>query len=63
METQVMRILVSPEVLQTVISDVTVSGQTYGVYSAMTQVLTGGTNNTSLLTGLTVPILLVQKYI
>ena len=63
METQVMRILVSPEVLQTVISDVTVSGQTYGVYSAMTQVLTGGTDNTSLLTGLTVPILLVQNTI
>ena len=41
METQVMRILVSPEVLQTVISDVTVSGQTYGVYSAMTQGFNG----------------------
>jgi hypothetical protein len=62
METQVMRILVSPEVLQTVISDVTVSGQTYGVYSAMTQVLTGGTNDTSLLTGLNRPNLTCSKY-
>jgi hypothetical protein len=61
METQVMRIRVSPEVLETIVSDVTISGETYGVYSAMTQMLTGGTNNTSLFTGLTVPVLLVQN--
>lgn len=35
------------------------TGLTY-VYSSMTQVLTGGTNGTSLLTGLTVPILLTE---
>lgn len=36
------------------------SGQTVGVYSAMTQVLTAGPNGSSLLTGLTVPILITQ---
>jgi hypothetical protein len=61
METQVMRIRVSPEVLMTIVHDVTYSGETYGVYSSMTQTLTGNTNYTSLLTGLTVPILLVQN--
>ena len=61
METQVMRIRVSPEVLKTIVHDVTYSGETYGVYSSMTQTLTGNTNYTSLLTGLTVPILLVQN--
>ncbi len=35
------------------------TGQTY-VYSSMTQVLSGGTNGTSLLTGLTIPILLTE---
>ena len=61
METQVMRIRVSPEVLKTIIHDVTYSGETFGVYSSMTQTLTGNTNYTSLLTGLTVPILLIQN--
>jgi len=61
METQVMRIRVSPEVLKTIIHDVQYSGETFGVYSSMTQTLTGGTNHTSLLTGLTVPILLIQN--
>jgi len=36
------------------------TGQTIGVYSAMTQVLTSGPNGSSLLTGLTVPILFRQ---
>jgi hypothetical protein len=61
MDTQVMKIRVSPEVLDTIIHDVTYSGETFGVYSAMTQTLTGGPNDTSLLTGLTVPILLLEN--
>ena len=61
MDTQTMSIRVSPEVLDTIIHDVTSNNQTFGVYSSMTETLTGGTNNTSLLTGLTVPILLVQN--
>lgn len=36
------------------------TGQSVGVYSSMTQILSGGTNGTSLLTGLTIPILLTQ---
>ena len=35
------------------------TGETY-VYSSMTQILTGGTNGDSLLTGLTIPILLTE---
>ena len=38
------------------------SGQTY-VYSSMTEVLSGGTNGDSLLTGLTIPILLTETCI
>jgi hypothetical protein len=61
MESQTMQIRVSPGDLSTIIHQVTYSGQTFGVYSGMTQTLTGGPNGTSLLTGLTVPILLVQN--
>jgi hypothetical protein len=39
-----------------------VTGTTY-VYSSMTQILSGGTDGTSLLTGLTVPILLTENTI
>ena len=31
------------------------------VYSSMTQILSGGTNGTSLLTGLTIPILITEN--
>jgi hypothetical protein len=61
METQIMKIRVSPEVLTTIIHEVEYSGETFGVYSGMTQTLRGGPNDTSLLTGLTVPILLVEN--
>jgi len=43
--------------------DSSYTGQTVGVYSAMTQILSGGTNGTSLLTDLTIPILLRQTAI
>jgi len=39
-----------------------VTGSTF-VYSSMTQILSGGTNGTSLLTGLTIPILLTENYV
>ena len=39
-----------------------VTGTTY-VYSSMTEILSGGTDGTSLLTGLTVPILLTENTI
>jgi hypothetical protein len=66
------KIVVSPETIfgdlflvnlqgQNVSSSYT--GQTIGVYSAMTKVVSSGPNNTSLLTGLTVPILIRQTAI
>ena len=63
------KVIVSPE---TILGDLflvnlkgqnvnnTFTGQTVGVYSAMTQVLSAGPNGTSLLTGLTIPILIRQ---
>jgi hypothetical protein len=57
-------IIVSPEVLNTDIFTETYSGDsglnTFGVYSAMTDILSGGTNGDSLLTGLTIPIMFTQ---
>jgi hypothetical protein len=62
-------IIVSPETIKGDIYTVNLkgqnvnssyTGQTVGVYSSMTQILSGGTNGSSLLTGLTVPILLRQ---
>ena len=41
----------------------TYTGETVGVYSAMTQVLSAGPNGSSLLTGLTIPILIRQTAI
>ena len=38
-----------------------VTSGTATVYSSMTQVLSGGTNGTSLLTGLTIPILITEN--
>jgi hypothetical protein len=60
-------IRISPEVLQDDIFRVCYpSGRTYNsgctyVYSAMTSVLSGGENCSSLLTGLTIPIMLTQS--
>jgi len=58
-----MYVNISPGDLSTLVHQVTLSGDTFGVYSGMTQMLTGGTNNTSLFTGLTIPVLLVQNTI
>lgn len=54
------KIKISPEFLKTVLSDVEYSGKTIGVYSGMSQILSGNTNNTSLLTGLTINVFLNQ---
>jgi hypothetical protein len=40
----------------------TATTQNFGLYSGMTQILSGGTNGESLLTGLTIPIMLTQTY-
>ena len=52
---------ISPEVIQGDLFTVYYSGTPVGVYSAMTQVLSGNTEGTSLLTGLTIPILITES--
>jgi hypothetical protein len=54
-------IKISPEVILDDIFTVNYSGGTATVYSSMTMILSGGTGGTSLLTGLTIPILFTQK--
>jgi len=53
---------ISPGVLKDDIFRVTYSGDTFGVYSGMSYVLSGNTGGTSFLTGLTLPILITQNY-
>jgi len=55
-------IKISPESLNSDVFQKTYSGNTFGVYSAMTSVLSGGTNGSSLLTGLTIPIIFKQTF-
>jgi len=57
------RFIVSPETVISDIAKVTVSGQTFGVYSGMSQMVTSGPRFTSLFTGLTVNFLLNQTTI
>jgi hypothetical protein len=57
---------ISPEVLKGDVLTKSFSGETnvnlFGSYTGMTYILSGGTGGTSLLTGLTIPILLTQTY-
>jgi hypothetical protein len=62
MDSERLNIIISPEVLDRDIFNITYDGNTFGVYSGLTQVLSGGTNGDSLLTGLTIPILFTQSY-
>lgn len=61
MSSEKINILISPEVLSSDIFLETYENNTFGVYSGMSYVLSGGTGGTSLLTGLTIPILLTQS--
>ena len=56
------KIKVSPEVIKGDLFVVQYTGGTAPVYSSMTQVLSGGANGESLLTGLTIPVLLLNSY-
>lgn len=56
-------IKISPEVLLSDKTDVQYSGETVPIYLSMNQLLSGGTNGSSLLTGLTIPILLTETNI
>jgi hypothetical protein len=53
-------IIISPETIKGDLSVVTYSGDSVGVYSAMTQVVSSGPDGSSILTGLTIPILIRQ---
>lgn len=55
-------IKISPENLKSDIIQETYSGYTFGVYSGLTQILSGGTGGQSLLTDLSIPILFTQSY-
>jgi hypothetical protein len=55
------KIIISPETIKRDLTTVTYDGKSVGIYSAMTEVLTGNTNGTSLLTGLTIPILITEN--
>jgi hypothetical protein len=59
---EVRKIKISPEVLKGDLFAKTYDGFNFNVYSALTQVITGGTNGNSLLTDLSVPIILYQDY-
>ena len=61
MESQYVKIRISPEVLSSDIVQETYNGNTFGVYSGMSEILSGGTFGQSLLTGLTIPIYLEQN--
>ena len=54
-------IKISPETILRDLSVVNYEGTPVGVYSAMTQVVSSGVNGSSLLTGLTIPILIRQS--
>lgn len=56
------KIKISPEVLKDDVISETYSGYTFGVYTGLTSILKGGPDGSSLLTGLTVPIMLKQKF-
>lgn len=55
------KIVVSPENVKSDLSSVNYKGTYVGVYSSMTQVVSGGTNGTSIMKQLSVPILLRQS--
>lgn len=62
MKTDRTYIKISPEVLKDDIVQETYSGNTFGVYSGMSEILSGGTGGTSLLTGLTIPLVFTQSF-
>jgi hypothetical protein len=59
---EVRKIKISPEVLIYDIRPETYSGFTFGYYSGLTEILSGGTSGSSLLTDVSIPIFLKQDY-
>lgn len=62
MESEKYYIRISPEVLKDDIIQETYGTNTFGVYSGMSYIVSGGTNGDSILTGLTVPILFKDSF-
>ena len=62
MNPEKINIVISPEVLRDDLFEEIYQTQTFDVYSGLSYVLSGGTGGTSLLTGLTIPILLTSNY-
>lgn len=62
MNTDIFKVSISQEFLQSAKVNLEVSGKTVPMYTGMTYLLTGGTNGTSLLTGLTIPVMFQQSY-
>jgi hypothetical protein len=62
MSNQSYYIKISPESLKSDIVQETYSGYTFGVYSGLTQILSGGTGGQSLLTDVSIPILFTETY-
>ena len=63
MDTQYLRYKISPEVITGDVRTVIVDNVSYGIISGMTSILSGGTNGSSLLTDLSLPIPLFQTAI
>jgi hypothetical protein len=63
METQYLRYKISPEVITGDVRTVIVDDVSYGIISGMTSILSGGTDGSSLLTDLSLPIPLFQTAI
>jgi hypothetical protein len=55
-------IKISPESIKGDVITEYFSGDTFGLYTGMTNILSGGTNGSSLLTGLTIPLVFRQTY-
>ncbi len=56
------KVQISPGFLSSDIIQETYNSNSFGVYSGMSYILSGGTNGGSLLTGLTIPVLLKQDF-
>lgn len=62
MESERINYVISPEVLNKDLFNINFDGKTFGFYSGMTQVLSRGVDGSSLLTGLTIPILFTNTF-
>ena len=62
MESERINIVISPEILNRDLFNINYDGNTFGIYSGMTQILSGGETGGSLLTGLTIPILFTETF-